>query len=98
MLLVRETMFCKPGKVRPMVDKFKAMAELIRKKGMGQMRVMTDLAAERYWTVIAEFEVKSMTDFEKMMSSDSMKDFGPIMEGYHDLVERGRREIYTIEA
>ena len=28
MLLVREIMFCKPGKVRPLVDKFLAMTVL----------------------------------------------------------------------
>jgi hypothetical protein len=28
MLLIREIMYCKPGKVRPMVDKFLAMARL----------------------------------------------------------------------
>jgi hypothetical protein len=98
MLLIREVMNCKPGKVRSMVNKFKAMSDLMRKKGVGQMRVMTDLAAERYWTVVAEFEVKSMADFEAMMSSSDMEEFGPIMEGYHDLIDIGRREIYTIES
>jgi hypothetical protein len=27
-----------------------------------------------------------------------MKEFEEIMKGYHDLVDSGRREIYTIEA
>ena len=34
MLLVREIMYCKPGKVRPMVEKFIAMDKLGRKAGM----------------------------------------------------------------
>lgn len=29
MLLVREIMYCKPGQVRPMVDKFVAMSALM---------------------------------------------------------------------
>jgi hypothetical protein len=32
-----------------------------------------------------------------MQSSEEMKDFEPIMKGYHDLVDHGRREIYTVE-
>jgi hypothetical protein len=103
MLLIREIMYCKPGKVRPMVEKFLAMAKLNEKMGMGKMRVMTDFCAERYWTIVSEFEVPSMEAFEKMMSGAgqtdaSTKEFESIMKGYHDLVEFGRREIYKIES
>ena len=60
---------------------------------------MTDLSAERYWTVVAEFEVKSIGDFEKMMKDPAQgKEFEAVMKGYHDLVDSGRREIYTVEA
>lgn len=105
MLLIREVMYCKPGKVRPMVEKFLAMSKLNEKMGMGKMRVMTDFSAERYWTVVSEFEVASMQAFEEMMqgmgqqqSSDDMKQFETIMKGYHDLIDYGRREIYKIES
>src|SRR3954470_772162 len=98
MLLIREIMYCKPGKVRPMVEKFVAMSKLNEKHGMGKMRVMTDFAAERYWTIVSEFEVPSMKAFEDMMagagmSQDAAKEFEKIMQGYHDLIEYGRREI-----
>jgi hypothetical protein len=98
MLLIRDIMYCKPGKVRPMVEKFLAISKLSEKKGMGKMRVLTDVSAERYWTVVGEFEVPSLDAFMKMMQDpEAMKEFEPIMKGYHDLVEMGRREIYTIE-
>ena len=102
MLLIREIMYCKPGKVRPMVDKFVAMSKVNERLGMGKMRIMTDLCAERYWTIVSEFEVASMQAFEEMMSGKGMtdeavKEFDDIMKGYHELVEYGRREIYTIE-
>jgi len=97
MLLVREIMHCRPGKVRPMVEKFLAMSKLMNEKGLGSVRVLTDVAAERYWTAVAEFEVENLADFEAMMADTAMEEFQPIMEGYHDLVEDGRREIYTIE-
>ena len=104
MLLIREIMYCKPGKVRPMVEKFLAMAKLNEKAGMGKMRVMTDFCAERYWTIVSEFEVPSMQAFEEMMqgppkgqSAEAMKEMERLMTGYHELVEFGRREVYKIE-
>jgi hypothetical protein len=102
MLLIREIMYCKPGKVRPMVEKFQAMSKLGEKLGMPRMRVMTDFCAERYWTVVAEMEAPDMQAFEQMMSSpqgsdEDMKQFEEIMKGYHDLVDYGKREIYKIE-
>ena len=102
MLLVREIMYCKPGKVRPLVEKFLAMAKLSAKAGMPKMRVMTDFCGERYWMLVAEMEVASMEEFERMMqgggqSAEDEKELEKIMSGYHDLVDHGRREIYKIE-
>ena len=102
MLLIREVMYCKPGKVRPMVEKFHKMAKLNERMGLAKMRVMTDFCAERYWTIVSEFEVASMQEFEEMMqgsdqSPELMKEYEEVMKGYHDLVEYGRREIYKIE-
>src|SRR5438094_8347883 len=94
MLLIREIMYCKPGKVRPLVEKFLAMAKLSAKAGMPRMRVMTDVCADRYWMLVAEMEVANMAEFERMMqgggqNSEDMKEFESIMKGYHDLVEHG---------
>lgn len=102
MLLIREIMYCKPGKVRPMVEKSLAMARLVEGAGQGRMRVMTDFCAEQYWTIVTDYEVASMQAFEEMMqgqgqSPEAMAEMERIMEGYHDLVLSGRREIYKIE-
>jgi hypothetical protein len=102
MLLVREIMYCKPGKVRPLVEKFLAMAKLSAKTGMPKMRVMTDFIAERYWTVVSEMEFASMGEFEKMMqgggqNDEAMKEMEHLMKHYHELVVKGRREVYKIE-
>jgi hypothetical protein len=102
MLLIREVFYCKPGKVRPMVEKFLTMASLNEQAGFGKMRIMTDFAGERYWTIVAEMEVASMKDFEEMMAGKGMteemgKKFEAIMKDYHDLIDHGRREIYKIE-
>ncbi len=102
MYLIRDVMYCKPGKVRPMVEKFVAMSKLNKKVGMPAMRVMTDFCAEQYWTVVAEMEVADLGEFQKMMdsmasSAAETKQFEEIMKGYHDLVDHGKREIYKIE-
>jgi len=104
MYLVRELFFCKPGQVRKLVDMFHTMNELNAKLGMPAMRIMTDFAAERYWTLVAEMEVESIAAFEAMMNNQpagasdaDMKKFDEIMKNYHDLVQSGKREIYKIE-
>src|SRR5476651_977751 len=104
MYVVRDIMYCKPGMVRKMVEKFVAMAKLSEKVGMPRMRIMTDVCAEQYWTVVAEMEVASLQEWESMMVSPpkgaaakDMKKMDEIMKGYHDLVSGGKREIYKLE-
>ena len=98
MFLVRDIMYCKPGKVRPMVEKFAALRKHRQQMGFGSMRVMTDVSAERYWTVVAEIEVESLEAFAEMSrKSMEQKEFQETMKGYHDLIDHGRREIYMIE-
>ena len=98
MFLVRDIMYCKPGKARPMVQKFLAIAKLSEKMGFGSMRVMTDISAERYWTVVSEMEVSSLEEFTELSrKSMEVKEFQDAMKDYHDLVDQGRREIYMIE-
>ena len=78
------------------------MSKLGEKSGMPKMKLMTDFSAERYWTVVAEMEVKDLKAFEEMMegmgqNQEDAKEFETIMKGYHDLVDHGKREIYKIE-
>jgi hypothetical protein len=98
MLVIRDIMYCKPGKARPMVEKFLTLSRLAQKMGLGTIRVMTDVSAERYWTVVAEIEAESLQEYEaaskKWMETKELQD---IMKGYHDLVDHGRREIYALE-
>jgi hypothetical protein len=98
MFLVRDIMYCKPGQARPMVQKFLALGKLGEKMGFGSMRVMTDVSAERYWTVVTEIEVENLDKYaETTRTSMELKEFQEAMKGYHDLVDHGRREIYSIE-
>src|SRR5262245_57652322 len=98
MFLVRDIMFCKPGQVRPLVQKFLALDKLSQQAGFRPMRVMTDVSAERYWTVVSEMECESLEKYTELTAkSMQQKEFQEVMKGYHDLVVQGRREIYTIE-
>ncbi|MGQ0650105.1 MAG: hypothetical protein ACT4P7_21350, partial [Gemmatimonadaceae bacterium] len=74
------------------------MAKLSEKAGWGKMRVMTDVAGENYWTLVSEMEAESMDAFMSMdMTSPEAKEMEKLMQGYHELVDHGRREIYKIE-
>lgn len=104
MLLVREVFHCKPGKVKPMVQMFLKMAALNERAGLPKMRIMTDLVAEQYWTLVCEMEVESLQAFEDMMSGKGpqvdaaiMKEMEAVGAGYHEHVVKGKREIYRIE-
>lgn len=103
MYLVREIMYCKPGKVRPMIDMSVKMAAIMKKYDLGKVRVLSDFASERYWTVISEFEVNSLEEFEKSMRGEgmneaAMKEMEALGSDYHANVDYGRREIYKIES
>jgi hypothetical protein len=99
MYVVREVLHCKPGKVRQMVEKFRAISHALREMGQEPLRLLTDVTGEQFWTVIAEAEVKQIDDFftfeEKLMANETLR---KTMADYHDLVESGRREIYRIES
>jgi len=101
MYVIREIMRCKPGKVGELVKRFKQMEPLFKELGGGMAapRVMTDMTGERFWTVVAEQDVDKLDDYLEM-TRKTMSDprFQKIMQGYHEFVEEGRREIYKLES
>ncbi len=99
MFVIRDIMHCHPGQVKPMVEKFKQLSAAVQKFGMKPFRIMTDVSAERYWTVVAEVDVESLDTYAEM-AAKSMSDpaLQAIMKDYHTLVVSGRREIYKRES
>src|SRR5262245_57707860 len=94
MYLIREVMYCKPGQVKPMVQKFLALAKVAKKQKLFSMRVMTDSVAERFWTVVMEVETESLDKFEEMgRKAMENKELQEVMKGYHDHIDYGRREV-----
>jgi hypothetical protein len=98
MFLIREVMYCKPGQVKPMVQKSQALARIAKSQGLFSMRVLTDACAERFWTVVMEVETESLDKFEaESRKAMENKELQEVMKGYHDHIDYGRREIYKIE-
>lgn len=93
-------MFCKPGQVKSMVEKFKTIGNAIKKAGFqGHQHILTDVSSERYWMAVFEIEVESLDGYEEMVrKSSSDPALQEAMKDYHSLVESGRREIYKIES
>ena len=98
MYVIREVLNCKPGKVRHMVQKFQSISTALQEMGREPLRVLTDVTGEPYWTVVAEAKVEQIDDFfaieQKLMANEALR---KTMADYHDLVDRGRREIYRLE-
>jgi hypothetical protein len=98
MYVIREVLHCKPGKVRQMVEKFRAISTVLTEIGHPPLRLLTDVTGEPFWTIVAEAKVAKVDDFfaaeQQLMANETLK---TTMVDYHDLVESGRREIYRIE-
>jgi hypothetical protein len=61
--------------------------------------VLTDVTGEPFWTIVAEANVEKIDDFfateHRLMTNETLR---KTMVDYHDLVDRGRREIYRLES
>ena len=99
MYVIREVLHCKPGKVRQMADKFRAISHALQEMGHEPMRLLTDVTGEPFWTIVAEAKVEKIDDFfvveQKLTANETV---GKAMADYHDLVESGRREIFRVES
>jgi hypothetical protein len=98
MYVIREVLHCKPGKVRQMVEKFRAISTVLTELGHEPLRLLTDVTGEPFWTIVAEAKVEKIDDFfameQELMANEPLR---KTMADYHDLVESGEREIHRIE-
>jgi hypothetical protein len=71
----------------------------MKETGHEPLRLLTDVAAQPFWTIVAEATVDRIEDFfameQKLMANETLRS---AMADYHDLVESGRREIYRLES
>ena len=98
MYVIREVLRCQPGKVREMVEKFRGISTVMQDMGREPLRLLTDVTGEPFWTIVAEAKVDKIDDFfameQTLMANETLRE---TMADYHELVQRGRREIYRIE-
>ena len=75
-----------------------AISTVLKEMGQEPLRVLTDVAGEPFWTIVAEAKVEKIDDFfameQSLMANESLR---KAMVDYHELVDRGRREIYRVE-
>jgi hypothetical protein len=97
--IIREVVRCKPGKVKPMLEKFRTLSTVLREMNLPPLRLLTDASGERFWTLVAEATVEKVDDFfaleHKLRTNDVLR---KTMADYHDLIDSGRREIYRLES
>jgi hypothetical protein len=99
MYVIREVLNCKPGKVRPMIEKFNQISKALKELGHEPMRILTDVTGEPFWTIIAEAKVEKIDDFFAMEQTLAANEtIQKTMADYHELVASGRREMYRIES
>jgi hypothetical protein len=96
MFLIRDIFIAKPGKVKNLVEIFKATSPYFLSKGAKNIRVLTDTVSS-FWTVVWEFEVDEIGDYFEMSKNvnEDPEVYGEL-EGYKDYVQEGRREIFEI--
>ena len=99
MYVIREVLTCKPGKVGPLIDRFRTLSAALQQTGRPPLRLLTDASGESFWTLVAEASVETVDEFftieQTLMGNESVRN---AMTGYHELVDRGRREIYRVES
>jgi hypothetical protein len=98
MLIIRDVFTAKPGQASNLAKLFKKTFSR-----NGKVRIMTDMVSA-YNTVIMEFEVKNLAEFEDHMKNyrsgkpDPMVDESAMKEfsKYQDMYQSGHREVLQI--
>jgi len=99
MYVIREVLNCAPGKVRPLLEKFRSLSEALEARGVPPLRLLTDVSGPPFWTLVSEVTVERVEEFfaveEELMADPEVR---AAMAGYRDLIVQGRREIYRLES
>ena len=99
MYVIREVLHCRPGKVRPIVEKFRKISGAFEKKGQQPLRLLTDVSGEQFWTLVMEASVERIEDFfaleGELMQDESLRE---TFADFHSHIDNGRREIYRLES
>lgn len=97
MYVVRNVFRAKPGQAVQLVAMFQRfIAALPPDLGLGPSRILTDASAG-FWTVVVEDEVADLAAYLHTVERMGRLEAARHLDGYHDLVESGYREILRVE-
>ena len=99
MYMIREVLQCRPGKVRELADKFKAVNGLMEEMGVEPFSLYTDYTGAPFWTLVVQREHEGLVEAQELearvFGTDEAR---AAMDGYHELIVQGHREIYKVES
>ena len=99
MYVIREVLNCKPGKVRQMVEKFRSISTVLKEMGQEPLRVLDRCDGRALLDHRRRGEGRKSMIFSPMEQTLTTNEtLRKTMADYHDLVDRGRREIYRLES
>ena len=96
MIIVHDIFICKPGNASKLAKLFKeVMADSTE-----VVNIMTDMTGQ-YNRVVMVSKYENLSAYEKswekyQQQSEEMKKMMEKMKGYHDIYQRGSREIYQV--
>jgi hypothetical protein len=97
MYVIRNVFQAKPGRAKDLVEKFAAARPHIEKLGIRNTRLMTDAVAG-FWTVVIESETEDLQKYTHAVERmGEIAEVRAALDGYMELVEGGRREIFHLE-
>ncbi len=96
MILVRDIFQLKFGKAREAMDLLRKNMGNVSKARNTPDRFLTDLTGQ-YYTLIMETHYENMTEYEQSMKDTfRSEEWRKGYQGFAELVESGRREIFTV--
>ena len=96
MIIIHDTVICKPGNASKLAKKFKeamsGMEELVN--------IMTDMTGQ-YNKVVMVTQYENLAEYEKSWEkyskdSEQMKKMAELMADYHEMYLTGSREIFKV--
>jgi quinol monooxygenase YgiN len=88
----------KYGRGDALVELFKGARTLMAEHGRSEYRILTDLSGE-FFTVVVEFEWDSLAQLEaEREATFADPGFQEWFAKMPELIESGRRELFTVEA
>jgi hypothetical protein len=97
MYVVRNVFRARPGQASALVKMFQRFTlALPPELGLGPTRILTDASAG-FWTVVVEDEVANLADYLHAVEGMGSLEAARHLDGYHELVESGYREILRVE-